>query len=250
MHASLPITALMNRLLAGPVTALLHALGLHPHNPAAPIPDFVAMQILVFLILLAFFLVVRATLSVEKPGALQHAMEGIYGFISGLSSEIIGRGHERFDSFLITLGMFILLANLIGLIPGFESPTGIPSVPLGCALVTWFYYHFQGIRQNGFAYFKHFMGPVLLLAPLMVPIELISHLARVMSLTVRLFANVFAGDMLTLAFFSLIPIGVPVVFLLLHVGVSLIQTYIFVLLATVYLSEAAAHHDEEAGLAH
>ncbi len=240
----------MNRLLAGPATALMHLFGRTPHNRAAPIPDFVAMQLLVFALLLVFFLVVRASLSVDKPGVLQHAMEGIHGFISGLSGEIIGRGHERFDSFLITLGMFILVANLIGLIPGFESPTGIPSVPLGCALVTWFYYHFQGIRQNGFAYFKHFMGPVLLLAPLMVPIELISHLARVMSLTVRLFANIFAGDMLTLAFFSLIPIGVPVVFLLLHFGVSLIQTYIFVLLATVYLSEAAAHHDEEAEHAH
>ncbi len=241
MHEQLPFTALLNRLFAGPATALLNALGIHPHNPAAPIPNYVAMQILIFLLLTLFFVMVRARLSVEKPGVLQHAMEGIHGFISGLGKEIIGHGHERFDSFLIALGMFLLISNLLGLVPSFESPTAIPSVPLGCALVTWFYYHTQGFRTNGIGYLKHFMGPVAALAPLMFVIEIISHLARVMSLTVRLFANIFAGDMLTLAFFSLVPIGVPVVFLGLHLGVSLIQTYIFVLLATVYLSEAAAH---------
>jgi F-type H+-transporting ATPase subunit a len=241
MHEQLWFTALLNRLFAGPVNALLHALHIHVHDPAAPIPNYVAMQIFVFALLLVFFLLVRMRLSVEKPGILQHTMEGIHGFISGLGNEIIGHGHERFDSYLIVLGVYILICNLIGLIPGFESPTAIPSVPLGCALVTWFYYHTQGIRINGLGYVKHFMGPVWQLSWLMFPIEVISHLARVMSLTVRLFANVFAGDMLTLAFFSLVPIGVPVIFLGLHLGVSIIQTYIFVLLATVYLSEAAAH---------
>ena len=241
MHEQLWFTALLNRLFAGPATALLRAMHIPVHHPEAPIPNYVAMQIFVFALLLVFFLLVRMRLSVEKPGILQHTMEGIHGFISGLGNEIIGHGHERFDSFLIALGLYILVSNLLGLIPSFESPTAIPSVPLGCALVTWFYYHFQGIRINGFSYVKHFMGPVLALSPLMFVIEIISHLARIMSLTVRLFANVFAGDMLTLAFFSLIPIGVPVVFLGLHLGVSIIQTYIFVLLATVYLSEAAAH---------
>ena len=106
--------------------------------------------------------------------------------------------------------MFITVCNLIGLIPGFEAPTAIPSVPLGCALVTWFYYHLHGIRHNGFGYIKHFLGPVWWLAPLMFIIEIASHLARILSLTVRLFANMFAGDMVTLVFFSLIPIGIPV----------------------------------------
>jgi F-type H+-transporting ATPase subunit a len=241
MHDQLPFTVLLNKLFAVPVTALLHALGIHPHFPDAPIPNFVAMQVLVFGLLVMFFAIVRSRLSVEKPGVLQHAMEGVHGFIAGMGNEIIGHGHERFDSFLISLGLFLLIANLLGLVPGFESPTAIPSVPLGCALVTWFYYHTQGFRINGIGYLKHFMGPVVALAPLMFVIEIISHLARVMSLTVRLFANIFAGDMLTLAFFSLVPVAVPVVFLGLHLGVSLIQTYIFVLLSAVYLSEAAAH---------
>ena len=114
-------------------------------------------------------------------------------------------------------------------------------VPLGCAVVTWFFYQMHGLRANGPAYIKHFMGPVWWLAPLMFVIEVCSHLARMLSLTIRLFANMFAGDMVTLVFFSLVPIGLPVIFLGLHFGVSLIQTYIFVLLAMVYLGEATAH---------
>jgi len=125
----------------------------------------------------------------------------------------------------------------------------VPVVPLGCALVTWFYYHYAGIRENGVGYVKHFIGPqegmplmVRLLLPfLLFPIEIFSHLARVLSLTVRLFANMFAGEMVTLVFFSLLPLGLPVVFEGLHIGVSFIQTYIFVLLACVYLGEAVAH---------
>jgi F-type H+-transporting ATPase subunit a len=107
--------------------------------------------------------------------------------------------------------------------------------------VTWFYYHYQGIRANGFGYIKHFLGPIPALAPLLLIIEMFSHLARMMSLTIRLFANIFAGDMVTMAFFSLVPIGIPLLFIGLHIGVSFIQTYIFVLLATVYLAEATAH---------
>lgn len=240
MHL-LPFTALLNKLLAAPVTALLTRLGIHVQHPDAPIPNYVAMQIFVFLLASLFFITVRARLSVDKPGFLQHMMEGIHGFVSGQGKEIIGHHHTRFDSYLITLGVYILSCNLLGLIPAFESPTAVPSVPLGCAIVTWFYYHVQGIRANGLSYFKHFIGPVWWLGPLMLPIEIFSHLARVMSLTIRLFANIFAGDMVTLAFFSLVPIGIPILFLGLHFGVAFIQTYIFVLLATVYLSEATAH---------
>jgi len=120
------------------------------------------------------------------------------------------------------------VCNLIGVIPGFESPTAVPVVPLGCALCAFVYYQTQGFKHAGVAYLKHFAGPMPALAPLMIPIELISHLARVLSLTIRLFANMFAGDMVTLVFFSLVPLGVPILFLGLHIGVSLLQTYIFV----------------------
>jgi len=237
----LAFTQLLNRLFGGPALALLNALGIQPHNPAAPITNPVAMELLVFLLLTLFFIAVRMRLSVDNPGSLQHVMEGIEGFIGDLGHEIIGHHYHPYVPYLVTLGLFILTCNLIGLIPGLESPTAVPIVPLGCALVTWFYYHVQGIRANGFGYFKHFMGPVWWLAPLMFPIEIFSHLARVLSLTIRLFANMFAGEMVTMVFFSLIPIGIPILFQGLHVGVAFIQTYIFVLLACVYLGEATAH---------
>jgi F-type H+-transporting ATPase subunit a len=198
------------------------------------------MQVLVFGFLVILFAAVRASLSVDKPGALQHVFEGIHGFIQGQSEEVIGHHSEGFTPFLVTLALFILLGNLLGLIPGFESPTANPVVPLGCALCTFVYYQAQGFKHAGIGYLKHFAGPLPILAPLMIPIEIISHLARVMSLTIRLYANMFAGDLVTLVFFSLVPIGIPVIFLGLHLAVSLLQAYIFVLLATVYLAGAVA----------
>lgn len=250
MH-ELFFTGILNRLFSGPVTALLTAIHLPPEHPSTPIPDHVSMQVLVLLVLTTMFLVVRASLSVESPGGLQHAIEGAYGFVGNLGSEIIGHHYEEYLPYLVTLGLFILTCNLIGLVPGLESPTAVPVVPLGCALVTWFYYHIQGLRRNGvLGYLKHFIGPQdpniplivrLILPLLMFPIEIFSHLARLLSLTVRLFANMFAGEMVTLVFFSLIPVGIPVIFEGLHIGVSFIQTYIFVLLACVYLGEATGH---------
>jgi F-type H+-transporting ATPase subunit a len=247
----LALTALLNRLFGAPVLALLQALHIHPKYPAHPITNSFAMEILVVLLLTAFFIAVRSQLSVERPGGLQHTMEGIYGFVTSLAGDTISNHPERFVPYLTVLGLFIISCNLLGLVPGLESPTAVPIVPLGCALLTWFYYHVQGVRANGaLGYLAHFIGPQdkdiplvlrIFLPILMFPIEVFSHLARVMSLTVRLFANMFAGEMVTLVFFSLIPFGVPLVFEGLHIMVSFIQTYIFVLLAAAYLGEATEH---------
>jgi F-type H+-transporting ATPase subunit a len=233
-------TALLNRFFAGPVTALLHALHIGVKHPETPITNAFSMELLVFVFLVLLFALVRSRLSVDKPGALQHIFEGAQGFIEGQSAEIVGHHSEGFTPFLMALAFFILLCNLIGIIPGFESPTAVPVVPLGCAICAFVYYQAQGFRHAGIGYLKHFAGPMPILAPLMIPIELISHLARVLSLTIRLFANMFAGDMVTLVFFSLVPLGVPIIFLGLHIGVSILQTYIFILLTTVYLAGAVA----------
>jgi F-type H+-transporting ATPase subunit a len=222
-------------------TAMLRALHIQPVHPTAPITDALAMEVLVFLALVAYFVVVRMTLSVEKPAAAQHLAEMTHEFVTEQGEQIIGHGSERFTAYLTTLLLFILLSNLLGLIPGLESPTANVVVPLGFALVTFIYYHYHGVRANGFGYVKQFLGPVWWLYPLMLPIEIISHLARVLSLTVRLYANMFAGDLLTIAFFSLIPIGVPLVFMGLHLGVAVVQAYVFFLLAAIYLSMAVAH---------
>jgi F-type H+-transporting ATPase subunit a len=247
----LAFTAFLNRVFGPAVLALLQMVGVHPKHPTTPIANSFAMEVLVAIILITFFLLVRMRLSVDNPGPLQHTMEAIEGFVSGLGSEIIGHGYERYVPYLVTLGMFILTCNLIGLVPGLESPTGVPVVPLGCAIVTWVYYHIQGVRAQGpKGYLAHFIGPQdkdiplivrLGLPVLMFPVEVVSHTARLLSLTVRLTANMFAGEMVTLVFFSLIPLFLPLPFQALHIFVAVIQTYIFVLLACVYLGEATAH---------
>ncbi|HEY5055746.1 MAG TPA: F0F1 ATP synthase subunit A [Acidobacteriaceae bacterium] len=241
MPTQLLFTRFLNHHFASPVDSLLAAFHITPAHPHAPISNELAMELLIFAALLVYFIVVSVTLSVEKPGVIQHAAEAINAFIGDQSESIIGHGYERFTSYLTVLFLFILLGNLMGLIPGLVSPTANVVVPLGFAVVTFLYYHYHGIRVNGFSYVKQFLGPVWWLYPLMLPIELISHFARMLSLTVRLYANMFAGDLVTLAFFSLIPVGVPLLFLSLHFGVAIIQAYIFMVLASVYLSMAVSH---------
>ena len=243
------LTTLVNKYFGGTALLLLHALHISPKNPQVPIPSFVVLQTLVVLLIIGFLFIVRTRLSVEQPGTLQIGMESLRGFISNMAGETVGQESEQFVPYLMALGMFILICNLIGLVPGFGSPTSVPAVPLGCALLTWFYYHSYGVRAHGsIAYLKHFIGPQeglplalrLFLPFLLFPIEIFSQLARILSLTVRLYANMFAGEMVTLVFFSLVPVAIPVIFMGLHLGVALIQTYIFVLLTTIYLAEAVA----------
>jgi F-type H+-transporting ATPase subunit a len=117
-----------------------------------------------------------------------------------------------------------------------------PEVPLGCAMVVFTYYNLMGIREQGIGkYLAHFAGPMPLLAPLMIPIELVSHLARPLSLTVRLFANMYAGEQVTLAFLSVTYLVAPALFMGLHVFVSFLQAYIFALMAMMYVDGAVAH---------
>jgi F-type H+-transporting ATPase subunit a len=244
MTESLALTRLLNELFGGPVTALLNAVGVHPANAAAPITDAFALELLVVALLLAFFVVVRMTLSVEKPAPVQQFAEMIHEFTGGQADQIIGHGYERFQAFVTVIFLFVLTCNLIGLIPGVPAPTESPVVPLGIAALTFIYYNFYGFKEQGFlGYLGHFAGPIWWIAPLLFPIEIISNFARIMSLTIRLYANMFAGGLVTLVFFSMIPVGVPVVFLGLHLMVSLIQAFVFMLLAMIYLSQVVAHDE-------
>ena len=199
-------------------------------------------ELLVAFILIAFFLAVRMTLSVEKPGSAQHVAEMIHEFTGMNGEQIIGHGYERFQAFVTCIFLFVVLNNLLGLIPGIVTPTSSPVVPLGIALSTWVYFNFYGFKEQGIGgYLKHHAGPIWWIWPLLFPIEIVSNCARVMSLTIRLYANMFASDLVTLVFFSLIPVGIPIVFLGLHAGVSLIQAYVFMLLAMIYLGQAVSH---------
>jgi len=230
-----------NHYLAGLGNSLLAMVGQKAVNPAEPWADFMVMQILVALIMIALLLLVRSTLSVDKPGKLQHVFELIHGFISQTSEEQVGH-HEGHKHVLLfeTLFIFLLLANLIGIIPGFMSPTQAIYVPLGCALVAFLYYNYVGLRKHPGTYLKHFLGPIPVLAPLMIPIEIISHIARPLSLTIRLFANMYAGEQVTLVFLSLTYLIAPVLFMGLHVFVSVLQAYIFVLMTMIYVAGSVA----------
>src|SRR5579859_6288121 len=242
MPESLALTRLLNQLFGGPVTSLLNALGVHPAHPGAPITDAFALELLIAALLVGFFLIVRATLSVEKPAATQQFAEMIHEFVGGQAEQIIGHGYERFQAVVTVIFLFVITCNLIGLIPGITAPTESPVVPLGIAIRTFVYYNYHGFREQGVkGYLGHFAGPIWWIAPLLFPIEVVSHFARIMSLTIRLYANMFAGSLVTLVFFSLVPLGIPAIFLGLHLAVSAIQAYVFMLLAMIYLSQAVAH---------
>lgn len=234
-------TTLLNKLFAGPAAALLAALRVPVEDPAHPIPNHVAMQVLVALVIMAVFLFLRTRLSMDRPGRVQHCFEVFYEFMKEQAEEIAGHHGRHFVPMVMSIGVFILFSNLIGLVPTLESPTMHIQVTVGCAMLAFAYYHYVGARHQGLlAYIKHFGGSIWWLSPLMFPIEIVSHLGRPLSLSVRLFANMFAGELITIIFFGLIPLGVPMVFLGLHTFVAFLQAYIFMLLTLVYLGGAVS----------
>ena len=211
-------------------------------DKAVKVNQALALELLVAGALILFFLIVRVSLKVDRPNAAQQIAEMIHEFTGSQGEQVIGHGHERFQAFVTCIFLFVVLNNLLGLVPGLETPTGQPWVPLGIATLTFIYYNFHGLRVQGVVgYMKHFAGPLWWIAPLLFPIEVISHCARVMSLTIRLYANMLASDLVTLVFFSLVPVAIPAIFLGLHFAVSLIQAYIFMVLSMIYLSMAVAH---------
>ena len=241
MPEHLALTRFLNHLFGGLFATVLNTVGIQA-KPETAINDAFALQLAVVVFLIAFFVVVRMSLSVEKPGPVQHIAELIHEAIGGQAEQVIGHGYRRFQAYVTCIFLFVLVNNLLGLIPGIVAPTTSILVTLGLAVPTFLYYNFHGLREQGLVgYLKHLAGPVWWMAWLIFPIEVVSHLARIMSLSVRLYANMFAGDLVTLVFFSLIPVGIPVIFLGLHLFVSLIQAFVFMLLTMIYLSLAVAH---------
>jgi F-type H+-transporting ATPase subunit a len=241
MEHELWLTALFNDYLAGVANALLGLVGMTAAHPDRPWENWITMELLVVAILMAVAALLRASLSPDKPGTLQHIFEGIYGFIQNTAEECGLHHAGSYLPYLGTIFIFVLSMNLIGIIPTFESPTMFAQVPAGLAVWTFLYYNFNGIREVGGGYVKHFIGPVAWLAPLMIIIEIIGHFARPLSLTMRLYGNMFGGEQVTLLFLSLTYLVVPAVFMALHVFVSFVQAYVFTLLTTIYVSSATSH---------
>src|SRR5688500_4179913 len=168
------IVDFVNAILGPPVRAVGEALGYH-FTGHHVIPNYVVMVLLILLGLTVLCLVVRSRLSVEQPGKLQILLEDGVGVVTGLLDEWIGPKGRRFLPLVATLGLFILLGNYMGLVPGLMAPTSSINTTLGCALTIWVYYHYQGIKAQGIgAYLKHFAvppGAPLFIAPIMLPIE-------------------------------------------------------------------------------
>ena len=240
----------VNALLGPLVIAAGEAVGYH-FSGHHPIPNYMVMILLIVAGLTVLGLVMRTRLSVENPGKLQIILEDGIRALQGLLTDWIGPQGKQFLPLIATLGLFILIANYMGLVPGLMAPTSSINVTLGLALTTWVYYHVQGIKAQGlWAYLKHFAvppGSPVLLAPLMLVIEIISHLARVMSLSLRLFGNIFGEELVILILFTIIPFLVPLPMMLLGLVTGGLQAFIFVLLSIIYLQGAVAveHHEDE-----
>src|SRR6202167_2809534 len=144
MHELDPMTATLNKYFGNLATQVLHAVHVQPYNSQAPITETFAMELLVLGILLIFFLLVRFSLSVENPGPIQQIAEMLHCFVSGQADSIIGPGAQRYVMFTTCVLLFILLSNLVGMVPGLVAPTSVPTVPLGVALLCFSYYHYYG----------------------------------------------------------------------------------------------------------
>jgi F-type H+-transporting ATPase subunit a len=266
------LTLLVNHYLGRFAIALLSLLHIQPQHPDRPIPEHVVMCVVVLIAgtLLALFL--RSRLSVEKPGASQQIAEMLLtnpvGFgIRDLLEENVHHGALQMIPFVGSISVFVLLSNLLSAIPFFAAPTAEKTVPLSCAILTFIYFNWQGIKHHGVGgYLLTFAGsPKHLgdwfLAILLFPVEIVSTMARILSLTVRLWANIVASDLLytifvglfstaTVAawstspvlgvFVAVLPATIPIAFIGLHVFVAVIQAYVFTVLPSVYLGMATA----------
>ena len=179
------------------------------------------------------------------PRGTQNLMEAYISGVLKMGTDVMGKENaRRYLPLVATIGLFVALANLIGIVPGFEAPTAFLEFALTLALVVFFYYNFEGIRKNGvIKYFKHFLGPVWWLYWLMFPIEIVSHISRLVSLSFRLFGNVKGDDMFLMVILMLAPWLLPMIPFALLTFMALLQAFIFMMLTYVYLGGAIAVDD-------
>jgi F-type H+-transporting ATPase subunit a len=250
LHHELWIVNAINAVL-GPIVALgYRAVGLDLPADGKLIPDYLAMLLVLSAALIALSLIVRSRLSVENPGKLQIVMEDAVTGLYSMLDMLVGPKGRKYLPLIGTVFLIIWLSNMSGLVPGLMAPTSNINVTVGCALLVWFYYHIEGIRAQGLGpYLKHFAMPPGIpwfLAPLMLIIEPISHLARAMSLSLRLFGNVFGEELVILILASLVPFVVPLPMMVLGVLTGTLQAAIFVMLTMIYLGGAvAAEHEPQ-----
>jgi F-type H+-transporting ATPase subunit a len=213
-----------------------------------PAPEPVVTAGFVALLLIAFAVYVRpklarteAAITPERGFTARNFAETFVEAISGMAEGVIGHHYERYVPLLATFFIFILVSNLIGLVPGFAPPTADFNITFGLGVVAFFAYHAYGTREHGWKYVKQFLGPVVFLAPLMLVVELFSHMFRPVSLGIRLFANMFADHQVVEIFTDLTKVGVPVIFYVLGAFVGVVQAFVFTMLSAIYIALAISH---------
>jgi F-type H+-transporting ATPase subunit a len=209
------------------------------------LPDHVVMAMLVVVIVAAVLIPTSRRLSVDAPNKLQQIFELLQVGLVDLIEDVVGHGFgKRFLPFIMGLAVFIFVGNIFGLFYFVQPPTANPNTTFALSITAFLFYNVVGIRDNGlFSYLKHFAGPLPLLAPLMVPIEIISHLARILSLALRLFGNIFGEHTATGIFFGLFPLLLPWPMMCLGIFGSLLQAFIFIMLTMAYLNGAVASEE-------
>ncbi|NOZ84103.1 MAG: F0F1 ATP synthase subunit A [Epsilonproteobacteria bacterium] len=210
-----------------------------------PLPHYIAFTWLIIIGLITVSLIVRSSLKI-LPGHLQNVFEAVVEGIYKFFEDILGKDEiAKHFPLIATLSLFILAANLTELIPYFDPPTGKLDTTLSMTLIVFVYYQYLGIRRHGFGYIKHFTGPIWWLTPYFMPLEIIGHFARVLSLSVRLFGNIFGDDLLLAVFFMLFPYIIPIPIMFLVIFSALLQAFIFALLTALYIADAVGEPSHE-----
>ncbi|MCK9172663.1 F0F1 ATP synthase subunit A [Desulfuromonas thiophila] len=205
---------------------------LHTH-----IGEHVTYTWFVMLLLIVLgFIVSRAVKMV--PAGWQNLMESVVSGIENLIVETMGPKGRTYFPLIATFALFILVSNLIALVPGFYPPTANLNTNAALALTVFAMTHIIGVKEHGISYVKHFMGPILALAPLIFIIEIIGHLARPLSLSLRLFGNMYGHEIVLMIFFALVPLFLPIPMMMMGILVAFIQAFVFTLLAMIYIAGA------------
>ena len=211
------------------------------HKYAWDIPDHVIMAALVLLISCIVFPIMSRRISRDNPGPLQHVLELAVSGFKGLLHDIIGHDGEQYLYIIGGFACFIFISNMFGLFYFLAPPTSNPNTTFALSISAFCYYNWRGIRAQGpLHYLKHFAGPVWWLAPIMFPIEIIGNFARILSLSMRLFGNIFGEHTATGIFMGLVPIIAPMPMMALGIFGAFLQTFIFIMLTMVYISGATA----------
>ena len=243
-----PINGLLIRLLGEPPVEKMSpgaAAFWFPDGKEAWIPDAAIMTLLLLLFFVVFFPLAARRYRREKPGGVQNFLEMLVEGIRSLIEDVIGHGSsKKYLPIIGAFAVFIFAGNLFGLFFFLQPPTGVLSTTVALAVISFLYFNWQGIREHGIGgYLKHFMGPVLWLAPLFFIIEMIGNFARILSLSLRLFMNIYGEHTATGIFAGLAPILVPWPLMALGLFTALLQSFIFVTLTSVYISLATAHEE-------